>query len=62
MLVLIADLKKIEGEKEFAGQLLKFTEKMVEKSRSRLDPQEFRGQYILKTYNNSDYKPPKSSL
>jgi hypothetical protein len=43
VLVLIADLKKIEGEKEFAAHLLKFTEKLVEKSRSRLDPQEFRG-------------------
>ncbi len=59
MLVLLADLKKIEGEKEFAGHMLKFAQNLVEKSRSRLDPKEFRGQYILKTYNNSDYKPQK---
>jgi hypothetical protein len=55
VVVLIEDLKKIEQQKEFAGHLLNFIEKQIKKSKSRLDPQEFRGQYVLKTYTNSDF-------
>ena len=56
-MVLMADLNRIEGQKEFAGHILRFTQNLVEKSRSRLDPKEFRRLYIYKTYNNADYKP-----
>jgi len=51
--VLLSDLKRL-AEKDFADYLASVVSQWLEKSKSKLDPKEFRTLYINKSYSNTE--------
>lgn len=51
--VLLSDLKRL-AEKDFADYLASVVTQWLEKSKSKLDPKEFRTLYINKSYTNTE--------
>ena len=51
--VLLSDLKRL-SDKDFAEFLFSVVTQWLEKSKSKLDPKEFRTLYINKNYSNTD--------